>query len=405
MAEHYAGRRYIYDETNDLDHKEFGQDHGSVVVWKRPGVKRDQFFRLDSTYTSNVTRIYEITSDRLGSELVYRLDSHATRPLIPLRLIGSFFGILPARLGHNLALDDAVSCLCTIYAGTIPTSYNRYNIDKGIYRSYAKALSSLRASLSDPSLQMESETLCASILLSLCELVVNVNRGKWNHLVQGTYLLLKHRGVHRYTNAFDRTLLESQFGFILAQSFRFMEEPFLCSSEWQFLLAQRPTQQISQSTSLSLRNQLCGILFNLPGIIKRSSTIEKDVGRREGECARLLQEAVSMFGAVETFLEKQAEPFFASQRPSEYPDILAGVVDCVAHTALLTIHKLFRSLYNAAQMDEQEELKALSLLTDSETFDSWRQRATAAFKYVQGQSHLAAKPLDYGLRFAGCNWQ
>ena len=88
---------------------------------------------------------------------------------------------------------------------------------------------------------MESETLCASVLLSMCELVVNINRGKWNQLIRGTSLLLKHRGVHRYTNAFDRALLESQLGFILAQSLRFKEEPFLCSSEWQSLLAQNPT--------------------------------------------------------------------------------------------------------------------------------------------------------------------
>ena len=402
MAKHYAGKRYIYDDANDLDLKEPGQGYDSVVAWKKPSVQRDQPFQLDSTYPYKVTRIYEITSNRLGSELVYRLDDHTPRPLIPLRLIGSFFGVIPARLGHNGALDDAVSCLCAIYAGPLPISYKRYNLDKGIYRSYAKALSSLRAYLNDPSLRIESETLCASILLQMCELVVNVNRGEWNQLVRGTSLLLEHRGVHRYTNAFDRALLDSQLAFILAQSFRIKEEPFLCASEWQALLAQTPTQRMPQSTSLSLRYQLCGILFKFIGIIKRYSSMNGDFSGREGECARLLKEAVSVFAAVQTFLANEAEPFFASQRPSRYPDIIAGVVDCVAHTALLTIHKVFRSLYNAAQMDEQEELKPLSLLTDSETFDNWRQRAVTAFKFVHGQSHLAAKPLDYGLRIAAC---
>ena len=88
MAEHYAGRRYTYDAINALYPEEFAQDRDSVMHWKRPDVKRDQSFQLGSTYAYKVTRIYEITSDQLGSELVYRLDNHATRPLIPLRLIG-----------------------------------------------------------------------------------------------------------------------------------------------------------------------------------------------------------------------------------------------------------------------------------------------------------------------------
>ena len=135
---------------------------GMVVVWKN---LQSSNYKTDETHAKpEVPRNPEI--NRLGSALVFCLESKVKGTLIPLRLVGSFFGFIPARLGRNAALDDAVSCLCAIYCGTPSTPYN---IHKGIYQSYVRALSSLRGCLSDISLQMESETLCASILLQMCE--------------------------------------------------------------------------------------------------------------------------------------------------------------------------------------------------------------------------------------------
>ena len=104
---------------------------------------------------------------------------------MPLRFLGSYFDFIPARLGHNAALDGAVLSLCAMYSGSLTTSYAA---QKAIYGSYARALSSLRHCLNDKSLQMEPETLCASILLQIGELVVNVDMGKWGSLSRGTML-------------------------------------------------------------------------------------------------------------------------------------------------------------------------------------------------------------------------
>jgi hypothetical protein len=101
-----------------------------------------------------------------GSALVYCLESKVKDPLVSLRLVGSFFDFIPARIGRNAALDAAVSCLCALYCG-IPSA--PYNSNRNIYQSYVRALSSLRCCLNDASFQMESETLCASILLHMCE--------------------------------------------------------------------------------------------------------------------------------------------------------------------------------------------------------------------------------------------
>ncbi|RAL62681.1 hypothetical protein DID88_004524 [Monilinia fructigena] len=68
-------------------------------------------------------------------------------------------------------------------------------------------------------LRFQSETLCASLLLQMCELAVNVDKGKWGDLARGTAQLIQARGVYRYTDPFDLGILESQLSYIVCDSF------------------------------------------------------------------------------------------------------------------------------------------------------------------------------------------
>ena len=204
----------------------------AVIVWKNFNSPHgSQHSSEKERITSEIPRYLE--SNPLGSSLVYCLESKVKGKLVPLWLVGSFFQFVPARMGRNVALDDAVSCLCGIYCSS-------YNYHSGIYQSYVKAISSLRGCLSDTSLRIESETLCASILLQTCEvnfgprnfhqietqltvndlakLVVNVDRGQWSHLGHGTTTLLYSRGADSYTNAFDHAMLESQLSVIVCDT-------------------------------------------------------------------------------------------------------------------------------------------------------------------------------------------
>jgi hypothetical protein len=116
---------------------------------------------------------------------------------------------------------------------------------------------------------------------------------------------------------------------------------------------------------------------------------------------------------VKRWLSIEAEPLFLSYAPSQqviqeninYPDILCGVLDCVVNTALLTIDKILRSLCHArlrssslAGQSRQQPLESSQLLDDPEIVERWQQRAITAFRFVQRESTLAAKPLDFGLR-------
>lgn len=161
LAEYYARRQYVYDDVDQGLQEDRVKFDSTVTVWRISSSPHGSYYSNDQNRPpSEVPRYLE--SNPLGSSLVYCLESKVKGTLIPLWLIGSFFQFVPARMGHSLALDAAVSCLCDIYCSP-------YNFPMGIYQSYVRALSSLRACLSDTSLRMESETLCASILLQMCE--------------------------------------------------------------------------------------------------------------------------------------------------------------------------------------------------------------------------------------------
>jgi hypothetical protein len=167
LAKHYAARKYVYDII-DLDleathRRDLCTETELDTIW-------DPFsHRISNDLGTMFANLYvprHLEPNPLGTALVFCMGSKVEGTLIPLHLVGSFFDFIPARMGFNTALDDVVSCLCSIYSRKFSTPYG---YQRGIYQSYIKALASLRGYLEDPVLRMESETLCASILLQMCE--------------------------------------------------------------------------------------------------------------------------------------------------------------------------------------------------------------------------------------------
>lgn len=120
----------------------------------------------------------------------------------------------------------------------------------------------------------------------------------------------------------------------------------------------------------------------------------------------LIQRASTILTEVITWVTVDAEPHFSSHTSSgqviqgqvKYPDIIAGVSDCVAHTALLTIDKILHSLWNKILQSGNPEGYIKQLFATPDTIEQWRQRAITSFNFVQKESVLAAKPLGFGLR-------
>ncbi|KAI9640599.1 hypothetical protein NHQ30_010898 [Ciborinia camelliae] len=338
----------------------------------------------------------------LATTFVYCLGCKVKGDLVPMWLMGSFFQYVPGRLGHNNALDDAISCICSLYCDR---SLKEYTKSKVIYRNYVRALSSLQKCLADKSLCMQSETLCASILLQVCELVINADKGKWGNLARGTAQLIQTRGVDRYTDPFDLGMLESQLSYIVVQSAKSEEECYLRQPKWRALLTTISTWPSNTITtrelrSLKLRIELCHQLFELPSILMEVSSFHtRFSGLLSNFDSILMDKALKMSSNMKVWLRCEVEPhIFSTYLGSttahiEYPDMVAAVVDCVANTTLLTLDKIICLLHHRSITAH-----AVDTFDSPESVESCYRRALKAFEYVRSESTLAARPLGIGLR-------
>ncbi|TGO10344.1 hypothetical protein BTUL_0137g00010 [Botrytis tulipae] len=339
----------------------------------------------------------------LATKLMYCLGCKVKGDLLPLWLIGSFFQYIPGRLGYNIALDDAITCVCSLYCDE---SSNEYTKSKAIYSSYIRALSSLQKCLVEERLRFQSETLCASLLLQMCELVVNVDKPKWIDLARGTSQLIKARGVGRYKDPFDLEMLESQLSYIVIQSARFKEDCYLRQPEWRALLATTstwPTNAITMKElkSLELRTQLCVQLFEIPSILMEASSFLQNFGglSSAGSHPVFMDNIVEICSRMKAWLNSGVEPHILSNTwdtagaTVQYSDPIAGVVDCVANITLLTLDKVICLLYHGSVATH-----AVETFDDPEVVERWYRRAIKAYDFVQGKSIIAAKPLGIGLQ-------
>ena len=152
-----------------------------------------------------------------------------------------------------------------------------------------------------------------------------------------------------------------QFG----QSMKYREHCFLCYPEWQSLISQNSSWpfQSSQPQSLSLRTLLATNIVHFPSLIIDCSALLESQTYHLGWEERLdllIGKAISMLTNVSNWLHFKAEPYIMSNTSTycppimdyeggqiNYPDILIGVLDCVANTALLAIERLLRRLCHA----------------------------------------------------------
>lgn len=79
--------------------------------------------------------------------------------------VGGFFLFIPSHLGRNAALDTAIPCLYSIYGDLLASRKD----SRETTLKYIACLETLRACVKDPVLRVQSETLCASLIVQICE--------------------------------------------------------------------------------------------------------------------------------------------------------------------------------------------------------------------------------------------
>jgi hypothetical protein len=90
-----------------------------------------------------------------------------------MSVFGPFIREVPARLGHNPALDAAAAVLVNAHTSLV---HKKTALEIVSPQLYLRAIKTLQTCLEDPHQGMSPNTLCASVLLSLVEVSIDLVR-------------------------------------------------------------------------------------------------------------------------------------------------------------------------------------------------------------------------------------
>ena len=83
-----------------------------------------------------------------------------------MSVFGPFIRDVPSRIGFNPALDSAVTCLVNAHSAMV---HKRRATEIVNPELYIRAVQALQMCLDDPCRDVSSDTLCATVLLSIVE--------------------------------------------------------------------------------------------------------------------------------------------------------------------------------------------------------------------------------------------
>ncbi|EXJ67154.1 uncharacterized protein A1O5_09801 [Cladophialophora psammophila CBS 110553] len=317
--------------------------------------------------------------------------------------------MIPVRFDVSIALDDAVSCLCGIYLDSLrPTEVT----SKESLRLYTRSLRSLRKSLDIMHVRAEAETICASIILQACELVMTDEGGRWSQLCMGTKLLIQERGPEGFIGTFERAMLESQRAWFILQDASVGQECFLSRRQWRQLLKSSSNPVITEeSASISLRSELCEFLVDVPGLIREASNTAYQTLNSDTDSTELTERRKNAILQIK-FVKHAFEWWYCTKiaplrsisgalqqakaerncNRSPQDELLLAVVDCGSNSIMIKLDMLWASL------DPDLETHKVDVLAYQEAQERRKMMMYQSLQFVRAKSLVAAKPLEFGLR-------
>ena len=124
---------------------------------------------------------------------------------------GIFLEDVPRRLGSNEALDRAVDAVTTAHAGFC----THQPVSTKALAKYSYALKTLRVYLDDPLQASASSTLCAVMILLLCQTFIGNNGQMLSGHAQGAASILHARKNFGPRDEFERKLFLSLRGSVV----------------------------------------------------------------------------------------------------------------------------------------------------------------------------------------------
>jgi len=151
------------------------------------------------TTESTIVRIPTSPADRLRVQFLWKMEGDVLGARLAMMPATHVLKHVPQRIGHNQALDDAVSCILHRPTTKDPSAASR---------SYGTALSSLRTFLNDPILSQAPETLAAASLLQMYEQYADQPGHTWVLHARGVVRMLQVRS--NLKDDLEKAILEAQ---------------------------------------------------------------------------------------------------------------------------------------------------------------------------------------------------
>ncbi|KAF3406973.1 hypothetical protein DPV78_001789 [Talaromyces pinophilus] len=295
------------------------------------------FLRLPPSNKTTILTSQYIQAIKLTTDLRYNLAW----------AYGFFMFEIPRRMNENEALDTAVNALICSHTNFC----SRKEVSVETLSSYSRALRSLRNCLDDPDKASQTETLCAVMLLLICQNLNGVEGQRWSGHCEGAAKILKARPFIKPRDDFELQLLLSLRGCVLFEGL-FNENIELDPQDWISLVGNELDQNIPEG-------KLMRYLANIPSILRRARA-----ATNASEIAILRDELRPVYEASQKLL-LQLHKQWADGRTLDVDNVLKNVILHAYYQRAYGIGLLIVTIFNWVLRAFTPPFDAIGLIADS----------------------------------------
>ncbi|MCJ1313680.1 hypothetical protein MMC25_007359 [Agyrium rufum] len=201
-------------------------------------------------------------SDKLSIELYQTLRPNLPAGQSLLAFSKTMFVIeLPRHVGLSLACDLSMRALYLAHTAML------HMTGASLVKSrigYGRALGELQLCVADPAKSRSTGTLCATLLLGICEQLLCADFTAAIRHAGGAARLIKAIGPRQFEEPFEYTMLHALQGAIVVESILYQQGYFLDSPLWLITCRQGPNTRITETpfrTLFPLLSRLPNLLF------------------------------------------------------------------------------------------------------------------------------------------------
>ncbi|KIX10626.1 uncharacterized protein Z518_01710 [Rhinocladiella mackenziei CBS 650.93] len=248
---------------------------------------------------------------------------------------GGFLLQVPKRLGSNEALDAAASCLITAHQRLIIAGGD---VIPQALAKYSQALNALRKCLDDPVEACSANTLCAVMILLMCQMFIGLEGTRYTGHCEGAAKILKARGTRPYNpeDQFESVLLLTLRGPVLFEGL-FNNRIHFTREDWETLVQ----NELDQRTGAG---NMMNSLARVPPILERGRIALRD--QQEDELRNLCRETKILYDPLKAPLRVAQANYLESAQ--KFRDLQSSPVQDMFSSPVMRLYGGHQRMYGLA---------------------------------------------------------